>query len=298
MTPVGWEHNILFNATTRYTVTRTGPVVDLPTLFDGGMMPYYTSTPISASNPVVILIEGLPEAHTQTGTWVGWTTRYWPANRFKIEGYDNGWVTVVDYSSTDYVGFNFSTQVPVPGTYRKLRFTFYNAENNGNLGLSELFFIHPEATHPYAGLLSYAATNWKDNGSNLIYNLGNVGIGVSSPQNKLDVNGTIHSKEVKVNMENWSDFVFKEEYKLPTIAEVERHIKEKGHLENIPSEEEVLKNGINLGEMNVKLLQKIEELTLYVIDLNKKVNDLEIKNDKLKEQNSFLSKEINNLRRR
>ncbi|WP_119790330.1 hypothetical protein [Flavobacterium anhuiense] len=110
-----------------------------------------------------------------------------------------------------------------------------------------------------------------------------MGIGVSSPQNKLDVNGTIHSKEVKVNMENWSDFVFKEEYKLPTIAEVERHIKEKGHLENIPSEEEVLKNGINLGEMNAKLLQKIEELTLYMIQMKKENESVKKENIEIKE---------------
>ncbi|MHC0446364.1 hypothetical protein ACWA1F_13220 [Flavobacterium sp. 3-218] len=69
-------------------------------------------------------------------------------------------------------------------------------------------------------------------------------------------------------------------------------------LENIPSEEDVLKNGINLGEMNSKLLQKIEELTLYVIDLNKKVNDLQIKNDKLEKQNGVLSKEVLDLKGR
>jgi len=100
---------------------------------------------------------------------------------------------------------------------------------------------------------------------------GNVGIGTITPKNKLDVNGTIHSKEVKVDMTGWSDFVFKKEYNLPTLEEVEKHINEKGHLENIPNEEEVLKNGINLGEMNAKLLQKIEELTLYVIEQNKKI---------------------------
>ncbi|KAF2515005.1 hypothetical protein EYY60_02805 [Flavobacterium zhairuonense] len=104
---------------------------------------------------------------------------------------------------------------------------------------------------------------------------GNIGIGVSAPQNKLDVNGTIHSKEVKVDMNGWSDFVFKRDYDLPTLQEVEKHITEKGHLENIPSEEEVLKNGINLGEMNSKLLQKIEELTLYMIELKKE--NLEMK---------------------
>jgi hypothetical protein len=102
---------------------------------------------------------------------------------------------------------------------------------------------------------------------------GNVGIGIINPLNKLDVNGTIHSQEVKVDMQGWSDFVFKKEYKLPTLEEVETHIDEKGHLENIPNEDEVLKNGINLGEMNSKLLQKIEELTLYAIQQNKKIEE-------------------------
>ena len=98
---------------------------------------------------------------------------------------------------------------------------------------------------------------------------GNVGIGTTNPTDKLAVNGTIHSKEVKVDLTGWSDFVFKKEYALPTLEEVEKHITEKGHLENIPSEEEVLKNGINLGEMNAKLLQKIEEMTLYMIEMKK-----------------------------
>jgi hypothetical protein len=98
---------------------------------------------------------------------------------------------------------------------------------------------------------------------------GNVGIGTTTPNNKLDVNGTIHSREVKVDMSGWPDYVFKEDYKLPALEEVEKHINEKGHLENIPSEEEVLKNGLSLGEMNAKLLQKIEEMTLYMIEQNK-----------------------------
>lgn len=103
---------------------------------------------------------------------------------------------------------------------------------------------------------------------------GNVGIGITSPQNKLDVNGIIHSKEVKIDREGWSDFVFTKEYNLPTLEQVEKHIVEKRHLENIPSEDEVLKNGINLGEMNAKLLQKIEEMTLYIIEQNKKIIEL------------------------
>ncbi len=113
---------------------------------------------------------------------------------------------------------------------------------------------------------------------------GNVGIGVLNPLNKLDVNGIIHSKEVKVDIIGWADFVFKKEYNLPTLQEVEKHIAEKGHLENIPSEEEVLKNGINLGEMNAKLLQKIEEMTLYMIDQNKQIIDLQQRLEKVELQ--------------
>ncbi len=61
---------------------------------------------------------------------------------------------------------------------------------------------------------------------------------------------------------------------MPTLEQVEKHIAEKGHLENIPNEEEVLKNGINLGEMNTKLLQKIEELTLYMIEMKKENTEI------------------------
>jgi len=126
----------------------------------------------------------------------------------------------------------------------------------------------------------------------LILDAARVGIGTANPDSRLAVNGTIHSKEVKVDMIGWPwpDFVFKKEYNLPTLAEVEKHINEKGHLENIPSEEEVLKNGINLGEMNAKLLQKIEELTLYMIDQNKNIQSLIEENKKQNEEIIALKK--------
>lgn len=121
-----------------------------------------------------------------------------------------------------------------------------------------------------------SAGNLKITGATNSYVLnGNFGVGTINPKNKLDVNGTIHSREVKVDVNGWSDFVFKKQYKLPTLEEVEKHIAEKGFLENIPSEKEVLANGINLGEMNAKLLQKIEELTLYAIEQNKLLIDLQ-----------------------
>ncbi len=106
---------------------------------------------------------------------------------------------------------------------------------------------------------------------------GNVGIGTYNPTNKLDVKGTIHAQEVKVDMNNWSDFVFHPSYQLKPLTEVEKFIKTNGHLQDIPSAAEVEQNGVNMGEMQKKLLQKVEELTLYVIELEKKIKDLETK---------------------
>jgi hypothetical protein len=127
----------------------------------------------------------------------------------------------------------------------------------------------------------------------LILDAARVGIGTVNPDSRLAVNGTIHSKEVKVDLLGWSDFVFKKEYNLPTLAEVEKHINEKGHLENIPSEEEVLKNGINLGEMNAKLLQKIEELTLYMIEMKKENIQMKNKQSELENTIKKLKNRIN-----
>ncbi|MCF2873363.1 MULTISPECIES: hypothetical protein [unclassified Tenacibaculum] len=117
-------------------------------------------------------------------------------------------------------------------------------------------------------------------------NSGHVGIGTVDPGAwKLAVNGNIRAKEIKVET-GWSDFVFYDDYKLPTLEEVENHIKEKGHLKDIPSAKEVADNGIFLGEMDSKLLQKIEELTLYTIEQEKKIKALEKQVQENKKQNS------------
>jgi hypothetical protein len=119
----------------------------------------------------------------------------------------------------------------------------------------------------------------------LMDNNGNVGIGTTNPGNfKLAVEGTIGAREVKVTLDSWSDFVFDGNYKLRELEEVESFIHDNNRLPDIPSETEVIENGINLGEMDAKLLQKIEELTLYMIEMNKRMNSLESENSALKEE--------------
>lgn len=100
---------------------------------------------------------------------------------------------------------------------------------------------------------------------------GNMGIGTATPAEKLAVNGNIRAKEIKVETSNWPDYVFNVDYQLPSLAETEIAIKNTGHLPGIPSASEVKANGVELGEMNAKLLQKIEELTLHLIEKDKQI---------------------------
>ena len=105
--------------------------------------------------------------------------------------------------------------------------------------------------------------------------LGKIGIGTSEPDDPLTVNGTIHAQEVKIDLDVPADFVFGPEYKLMALQDVEQFVKTNNHLPEIPSASEIKQNGLNMGEMQNKLLQKIEEMTLYIISQQKQIDELQ-----------------------
>ncbi len=122
---------------------------------------------------------------------------------------------------------------------------------------------------------------------NMFQTNGKVGIGSSNPDKKLTVKGTVHCEEVLVDLNVPADYVFekyytgksalKENYTMPTLDEVEAYTKKNNHLPEMPSAREIQKNGLHLKEMTNLLLQKIEELTLYTIEQEKRIRVLESK---------------------
>jgi hypothetical protein len=108
---------------------------------------------------------------------------------------------------------------------------------------------------------------------------GNIGIGTINPQYKLDVRGEAHFCKVRVSTQGFCDYVFDDQYQLMSLDELSEFIKTNKHLPNIPSEAEVMKEGnFDLGEMNKILLEKIEELTLYILQQEERIKALEAAN--------------------
>jgi hypothetical protein len=96
--------------------------------------------------------------------------------------------------------------------------------------------------------------------------------------------GKFEAKEIKVTLTPTADFVFEEDYNLPKLEDIEKHIKEKKHLPEIASAKQMEKDGVNVGEFQIKLLQKIEELTLYTIEQNKLIKEQQKRIEALEKQ--------------
>lgn len=170
---------------------------------------------------------------------------------------------------------------------------------NNNNGNNNVYIGHGSGTENYGGsnniYIGYTS-GWYETGSNKLiidnsstrtplifgdFSTNQLGINTNTIPDGYDfaVEGKIIAEAMRVQVNaNWPDYVFNSDYMLPSLAKVEAQIKEKGHLPGIPDAKTVKDHGIELGDMNARLLQKIEELTLYIIQQNKRIDALEHKN--------------------
>lgn len=181
---------------------------------------------------------------------------------------------------------------------------WYSDSTSGNGGFISLdgsgwpypiaFYVSPAGTNPRS--VNTAAWIGTDGSVYLTPSGGKVGIGTTNPQHLLHVAGTIGAEEVIVSSTG-ADYVFRPGYRLQPLNEVSDFINENHHLPDIPSEAEVKEKGLSLGEMQTKLLAKIEELTLHVIEADKRSRALERENQDLRDLQKENQSQINQLKK-
>jgi len=173
--------------------------------------------------------------------------------------------------TTSDIGISLSNSSNTNGNLNVM--SFLDAAGNGvaHVGIA----VSSQTNHTGKLFFSTRATGGNVTQRMIIDESGNVGIGTGSPDQPLTVNGTVHATRVKVETTvPGPDYVFEKDYSLPSLDEVKSYIDENKHLPEIPSAKEMEAKGIDVGEMNMLLLKKVEELTLYVIEQQKQLDDL------------------------
>lgn len=150
----------------------------------------------------------------------------------------------------------------------KVRLTYLQPKVDNIGGMNQIKIN--ESPSPL-NIADFTVPQYIDNGNkNFIIN-GKLGIGTTNPTEKLEVAGTIRAREVKIEVNAGADYVFDKDYRLKSLREIEQFVIENKHLPEIPSEKEMQEKGLSVNEFQIKLLKKVEELTLYVIEQDKKI---------------------------
>jgi hypothetical protein len=180
----------------------------------------------------------------------------------------SGWTAVLSSNNNGNVGVG---GIEIPTERLHVRGRLFSDDVNGGLWLSNLKdgFIGNNGSN-----FGFWSSGKAWNTFNINKTSGNVGIGTAIPDAKLTVAGNMKAREVEVKITAGADFVFENDYQLTDLKEVEKFVKANKHLPGIQSEKDMQENGLNLNEMNIRLLQKVEELTLYVIAQQKQIDTL------------------------
>ena len=228
---------------------------------------------------------------------------------------NSGFVSANTFRATNFAGYNWnqtSIGMDAPSiTYSAIGSSYVQTNNSAHK-----FTVVSPLTESNTNIATF------DNGGVTLVSIskeGKLGIGLTSaPTEKLEVNGNIYTNgKILINQANtaavapyalavngtaiftkavvklngnWPDYVFAPAYTLPTLPELENYLLANRHLPGVPSAKEVEKNGIDLGDNQTILLKKVEELTLYVIELNKKMEDMRKQNEKMKEKLNSIDK--------
>lgn len=219
---------------------------------------------IGTSNPTEILdVEGVIK--TKDGLYIGKTGD--AGNR------NVGIGEITKQYNIDFSGYRDVVPDQVGARISALRFNYHEANLAyiQNTGLA--FYTNPKG-------LEGGTADLKERMR--ISPHGYIGIGTTKPTEMLEVAGKIKAREVEIEINAGADYVFEKNYDLRTLSEVKEFIKKNKHLPDIPSEKEMQENGININEFQINLLKKVEELTLYIIKQEDKINNLQKEMNKLK----------------
>ncbi len=233
-----------------------------------------TTTLANDSEPPSAVTTLAAAGTTTTGTELSWSAS---TDNIGVTGYRV-------FQNGTQIGNTAGTSYTADGLTENTSYTFtvlaFDAAGNVSAAGNTINVTTQESG---TGTVDYTSENanlptvdWQ---ANNLFAAQKMGIGTTDTQGyALAVAGDVVAESIKVALQtDWPDFVFEKDYTLPSLEEVEQQIMEKGHLLNLPSANEVKANGIDLGDMNALLLQKIEELTLYLIQQDKKIRELEMK---------------------
>lgn len=239
-----------------------------------------------------IIEAGLNQPGIAHGANISTSTYKFAYQNFQIPHYGLSWYTDNGGSPMAYLSGFAGIKMFTAGNVRMM----VNLDGNVGLGTitpQEKFVVSrdgEEGLEVYLGKptgtiglqaynrLTTSYVNMRFDAGNFSFMNGNVAIGTTDPKGyKLAVKGNIGAQEIRVENGSWPDYVFHKSYTLPSLRETEKFIQINGHLPEIPSAEEVKNNGVELGEMNARLLKKIEELTLHLIEKEKQLEAQELR---------------------